>query len=129
MPLVIFDIVKGRSADQIAAMLDAAHAAMLESFGVPARDRYQIVNEHDRSHLMVQDTGLGIERTRDVTIVRVITRPRTKEQKTAFYRVLTQRLQAHCGIARSDVVISRVVNDDEDWSFGQGRAQFLTGEL
>ncbi len=129
MPLVIFDIVKGRSVDQIAAMLDAAHAAMLESFGVPARDRYQIVNEHEASHLMVQDTGLGIERTQDVTIVRVVTRPRTQEQKTTFFRLLTDKLQAGCGIAPSNVVISLVVNDDEDWSFGHGRAQFLTGEL
>ena len=41
MPLVVFDIVQGRTADQIAAILDATHAGMLESFGVPARDQYQ----------------------------------------------------------------------------------------
>jgi hypothetical protein len=29
----------------------------------------------------------------------------------------------------SDVVVSIVTNSDEDWSFGNGRAQFLTGEL
>ena len=50
MPLVVFDIVQGRTADQIAAILDATHAAMLESFGVPARDQYQIINEHEPSH-------------------------------------------------------------------------------
>lgn len=124
-----FDIVKGRSSEQIRAMLDAAHAAMLESFGVPDRDRYQIVNEHEPSRLVVQDTGLGIARTRDVTIVRVATRPRTRDQKATFYRLLAEKLQADCGIAPSDVIVSLVVNADEDWSFGYGRAQFLTGEL
>ena len=129
MPLVTFDIIRGRTGDQIAAMLDVAHAAMLESFGVPDRDRYQIVHEHDASRLVVEDTGLGIARTRNVMIIRVVTRPRTQDQKTSFYRLLTERLEARCGIAPSDVLISVVVNDDEDWSFGHGHAQFLTGEL
>jgi hypothetical protein len=26
-------------------------------------------------------------------------------------------------------MVSCMVNSDEDWSFGHGRAQFLTGEL
>ncbi len=78
-------------------MLEAAHAAMLESFGVPARDRYQIVNEHERSHLAAQDTGLGIVRTRDVTLIEIFTRPRTQDQKTTFHRLLTEKLQAQAG--------------------------------
>jgi hypothetical protein len=38
-------------------------------------------------------------------------------------------LERTCGIPPSDVVVSIVTNSDEDWSFGNGRAQFLTGEL
>ncbi len=129
MPLLLFDIIKGRSEVQVTAMLDAAHEAMLEAFGVPARDRYQLVTEHEASHMVVQDTGLGIARTRDVIVVRVVTRPRPRDAKEAFYRLLTEKLQAACGIAPNDVVVSLIVNTDEDWSFGLGRAQFLTGEL
>ncbi len=102
---------------------------MLEAFGVPARDRYQLVTEHEAAHMVVQDTGLGIARTRDVIVVRVVTRPRPRDAKEAFYRLLTEKLQAACGIAPNDVVVSLIVNTDEDWSFGLGRAQFLTGEL
>jgi hypothetical protein len=29
----------------------------------------------------------------------------------------------------NDIVVSIVTNSDADWSFGNGRAQFLTGEL
>ena len=129
MPLLMFDIVKGRSEAQVTAMLDAAHEAVLEAFRVPSRDRYQIVNEHEPSRMIVQDTGLGIDRSRDVVVVRVVTRPRSAEEKTAFYRLLTGKLQDKAGIAPTDVVVSLVVNSDEDWSFGLGRAQFLTGEL
>ena len=129
MPLLMFDILEGRTDAQIGAMLDAAHEAVLEAFDVPARDRYQVVTEHKPSRMIVQDTGLGIARTGDVTIVRVVSRPRSKASKEAFYRLLTEKLQKAAGIAPSDVMVSIIVNSDEDWSFGLGRAQFLTGEL
>ena len=129
MPLIRFDLVRGRSEKEIADLLDAAHEAMLQAFRVPARDRYQIVQEHDASRLRIEDTGLGIERTDKVVIVTVTSRPRTKEQKQDFYRLLCAALQKKCGIGPSDVMVSIVENTDADWSFGNGEAQFLTGKL
>lgn len=129
MPLLRFDLIEGRSDAELQALLDAAHDAMLAAFKVPAGDRYQIVNEHKPSRMIVEDTGLGIARTRNVVFLQVTTRPRPREQKELFYKLLVEALQARCGIAPSDVVVSMVANSDEDWSFGHGRAQFLTGEL
>jgi phenylpyruvate tautomerase PptA (4-oxalocrotonate tautomerase family) len=129
MPLIRFDLIKGRTEEEIAALLDAAHEAMVEGFRVPVRDRYQIVVEHDKSRLRVEDTGLGIERTDKVVIVQVISRPRTTAEKQNFYRLLCAALQKKCGIAPSDVMVSIVENTDADWSFGNGEAQFLTGKL
>jgi len=51
------------------------------------------------------------------------------DEKTAFYRELCGELERACGIQPTDVVVNFVENTDEDWSFGHGRAQFLTGEL
>lgn len=129
MPLLRFDLIEGRSKDELQALLDAAHRAMLAAFKVPARDRYQIVNEHPATHMIIEDTGLGIPRTRNVVFLQVTTRPRGKELKETFYRLLVEELQKSCGIAPSDVVVSMISNTDEDWSFGLGRAQFLTGDL
>ncbi len=129
MPLMRFDVVQGRSPDQLTTLLDAAHRAVLTAFKVPPRDRYQIVHEHAPSHFIVQDTGLDIPRTADVVVVSVTSRPRSREEKQTFYAELCRELGASCGIAPSDVMVSIVSNSDEDWSFGQGRAQFLTGEL
>lgn len=129
MPLMRFDILEGRTDAQLKTLLDAAHEAMVEAFQVPQGDRYQIVTEHKPSRMIVEDTGLGIPRTKDVVVVQMITRPRGTEKKTLFYRLLTEKLQAACGIAPADVMISTVENTDADWSFGHGRAQFLTGEL
>ena len=60
-------------------------------------------------------------------IICTTTTSRGREKKELFYRLLTEKLQAACGIAPADVMVSTVENTDEDWSFGHGRAQFLTG--
>ena len=129
MPLLRFNLIEGRSEAELKTLLDAAHDAMLEAFRVPPGDRYQIVSEHKPSRMVVEDTGLGIARTKDVVVVEVTTRPRGREQKERFYRLLTEKLEAACGIRPTDVMVTMVENADEDWSFGHGRAQFLTGEL
>ncbi len=129
MPLLRFDLIEGRTPTELQALLDAAHQAMLEAFKVQAGDRYQIVHEHPAAHMVVEDTGLGIPRTDKCVVLQVTSRPRSREMKEAFYRMLCERLQATCGIAPSDVVVSMIGNTDDDWSFGHGRAQFLTGEL
>jgi phenylpyruvate tautomerase PptA (4-oxalocrotonate tautomerase family) len=129
MPLLRFDLIEGRTDEELKALLDAAHRAMLAAFKVPERDRYQIVHEHKPGQMIVEDTGLGIPRTNKVVFLQVTSRPRPREQKEAFYCLLCEELERACGIAPSDVVVSIVENTDEDWSFGLGRGQFLTGEL
>ncbi len=129
MPLMRLDVIEGRSDDEMKALLDAVHRAMVEAFKVPERDRYQIVHEHPKSRMIMEDTGLDIPRTDKVVLLQVTTRPRSKEMKETFYRLLVEALEADCGIVPADVMVSMVSNTDEDWSFGYGRAQFLTGEL
>ena len=129
MPLLRFDVVAGRSKAQMTAMLDAAHDAMVEAFEVPPRDRYQIVHEHEPHQVVMEDTGLGIDRGEARILLQVTTRSRSREQKELFYRRLCEVLRERCDIRSSDVVVSLVTSTDEDWSFGLGRGQFLTGEL
>jgi hypothetical protein len=102
---------------------------MVKTFNVPERNRYQIVREHAPSRMIVEDTSLGIERTPNMLVLQVTTRPRSRSMKQAFYKSLVEKLETVCGLAPGDVVVTFVTNTDEDWSFGLGRAQFLTGEL
>jgi phenylpyruvate tautomerase PptA (4-oxalocrotonate tautomerase family) len=129
MPLLRFDLIEGRSEEEVLALLDAAHRAVLAAFEVPERDRYQIVQEHPRKPMVIEDTGLVIARSDKLVVVQVTSRRRKKKQKKAFYRLLCEELERTCGIAPADVVVTIVENGDEDWSFGHGHAQFLTGEL
>lgn len=129
MPLLRFDLIEGRSDDELKTLLDTAHEAMVESFKVPQRDRYQLVHEHKASRMIVEDTGLDIPRTDKVVLISMVSRPRGREMKEKFYRLLCEKLEARCGIKSSDVMVNISVNSDEDWSFGLGRAQFLVGDL
>ncbi len=129
MPLMRIDLVEGRTESEIAAISEAVHQAMLAAFKVPERDRYQIITELKPSRLVMEDTGLDIPRTDKRIMIQVITRPRPRDQKEAFYRLVCETLETAAGIDSRDVMVSMVENSDEDWSFGLGRAQFLTGEL
>src|ERR1700731_586304 len=110
-------------------MLDVTHDVLVKSFYVPERDRYQIAREHPPSRMIIEDTGLGFVRTPNMLVLQVTTRPRSRAMKQAFYSSLVEKLEAACGLAPSDIVVTFVTNTDEDLSFGLGRAQFLTGEL
>ncbi|KOO42720.1 tautomerase family protein [Priestia koreensis] len=129
MPLIRFDLIEGRTDEQLKTLLDTAHDAMVEAFQVPQRDRYQIVTQHPANQMIIQDTGLGFERSKDVVVISVTSRPRTEEQKQNFYKLLVEKLGETCGIEPNDIMISIVSNTDADWSFGMGEAQFLTGKL
>ena len=102
---------------------------MLSAFHVPQSDRYQIYHEHPPSHFVAKDTGLGIRRTRNLVLVSVTSLERTQDKKEKFYAELCRELKESCSIDSSDVIVSIVTNSATDWSFGNGRAQFITGEL
>lgn len=129
MPLVKIDAIEGRSDTEIKTLLDATHRAILAAFGVPLRDRYQFYQAHRRAHVVIQDTGLGIARTDNVVLFTIFSKQRTEPLKTKLYAELTRELQTACSIAPSDVVVCIIENSGADWSFGNGVAQFLTGDL
>ncbi|MCY8987976.1 tautomerase family protein [Bacillus atrophaeus] len=129
MPLLRFDLIEGRDEKQLKKLLDAAHNAMTEAFAVPERDRYQIVHQHPANELIIEDTGLGLKRSKDVVIISIVSKARTESQKETLYALLSQKLEAECGISPEDLMVSITENGDADWSFGLGEAQFLTGKL
>ncbi|MCU5773719.1 tautomerase family protein [Erwiniaceae bacterium BAC15a-03b] len=129
MPLLQFDVIQGRSESELQTLLDAAHRAVLTAFEVPQRDRYQIVHENKRYQMVFEDTGLGLQRTDNLVMVRVFTSPRSDEQKQLFMAELAREFKQSCGIAGSDLMIAFITNGKGDWSFGNGVAQYMTGEL
>jgi phenylpyruvate tautomerase PptA (4-oxalocrotonate tautomerase family) len=129
MPMLNFTILRGRSREEIRQLLDSAHAAVVEAFAVPERARYQIVDVREPEDVIALDTGLGIERSDKLVIIQVTSRRRTDAQKQRFYELLAENLLRDCGLDAKDLIVAITENGDADWTFGEGRAQFLTGEL
>lgn len=129
MPLQRFDMVAGRTSDEVRSLLAAAQRAVVAAFGVPASDLYQIVHQHPRDELAAEDTGLGIPRSDKLVFLSMTSRPRSESAKLDFYRRLCTELEANGDMSGDDLIVSITINGDADWSFGRGRAQFITGEL
>ena len=129
MPLVRIDVQTGRTPGELRRLADVVQEVMLDVFAAPPRDRYQVITEHPVGHIITEDTGLGLERSDGVTVIQIVQQGRSTEQKTQVYASLAARLQADCGVRPEDLVVSVTANERADWSFGLGRAQFLTGEL
>ncbi|MBS3179749.1 MULTISPECIES: tautomerase family protein [unclassified Pseudoclavibacter] len=129
MPLVRIDVNAGRTPEQISSIADAIHDAIVAEYGIPARDRFQIITEHQGGQIIAQDAGLGFDRSSGVVMIQIFTqRGRTAEAKQSLYARIAEALSEQ-GVDGNDVFIGYVENGPEDWTFGFGRAQYLTGEL
>jgi len=129
MPLVRIDVQEGRTPEQLRKLADTIQDVMLDVFAAPPRDRYQIITEHPKGHIIAEDTGLGFERTGGVVIIQIFQQGRSTEQKQAAYAELAKRLEAERGVRSEDLIVSVMANRHVDWSFGLGRAQFSDGTL
>lgn len=129
MPLVRIDVNAGRSPAELQSLSQGIHDAILAEYGIPERDYFHILTEHPLGQIFAQDAGLGFERTSDVVMIQIFTQGgRSQEAKQALFAAVAARL-AELGVGGENVFIGYVENTAGDWSFGFGRAQYVTGEL
>lgn len=125
MPLVRIDLEKGKSLEYRRAIADVVYEAMLTTINVPKNDRFQVITEHDAEGFIFDPTYLGIERTNDCVFIQVtLNGGRTTEMKQAFYKTVADALHDRIGLRREDVLINLVEVAKENWSFGNGVAQY-----
>jgi 4-oxalocrotonate tautomerase len=125
MPLVQISLREGKSDAYRRAIGESVHRAMVETINVPALDRFQVVTEHSPDSLIYDPTYLGIQRTDEVIFVQItLNAGRSTEQKRALYSHMTELLSKSPGVRSQDVLISLVEVARENWSFGNGQAQY-----
>ena len=126
MPLTRIDLPRGKSAEYRATLRDVVYTTLNEVVGVPDGDRFEVVNEHDAENLKISPDFLGIERSPDAVLIQItLNEGRTVERKQALYAALAKGLQERLGMRPEDVVISLVEVKKENWSFGNGVAQYV----
>ena len=125
MPLVRIDLRKNPDPDFARRAGDIVYAVMKATINVPDHDHFQVLTEHDANHLIYDAQYLGIARTDALLIVQItLNEGRTLEQKKLLYRGIADGLHEHLGVRREDVFINLVEVRKENWSFGNGLAQY-----
>lgn len=127
MPLARIDLAQGKSAEYRRTIGEVVYDAMIDALNVPEDDRFQVVNEHPPENFIVDPTYLGVSRTADCVVIQLtLNSGRTVEVKRAFYKAVADGLHERLSLRREDVFISLVEVPKENWSFGNGEAQYAT---
>lgn len=127
MPLARIDIPAGKPREYSRAVADVVYEAMIATLNAPKDDRFQVVTEHALGTLFIDPNYLGIERSPDALIIQLtLNEGRTVEVKKAFYKAVVDGLHERVGLRREDVFINLVEVKKENWSFGNGIAQYAS---
>jgi 4-oxalocrotonate tautomerase len=127
MPLVRISLIEGKPAEYKKKIGDAVHQAMVETLNVPPLDRFQIISTHAISDFIYDSQYLNIARTDGLVMIQItLNSGRSTEMKKAFYKRVADLLAAEIKLRPEDVLISLVEVSKENWSFGNGVAQYAT---
>jgi 4-oxalocrotonate tautomerase len=125
MPLVRIDLPGGRPAEYRRALGDVIYEALTGVLNAPKDDRFMVITEHPAGGLDIDPGYLGIQRSADAIVIQVtLNEGRDVETKRAFYRAIADGLHERVDLRREDVFISLVEVKKENWSFGNGEAQY-----
>jgi 4-oxalocrotonate tautomerase len=126
MPLSRVSLRRGKPAAHRKAILDGIYRVMREVFDVPEEDRFMVITEHDEPDFSYSPTYLGINRSDDLVLIQLtVSNTRTVEKKKALYRRIVENLTADPGLRPEDIFINLVEVLPENWSFGNGIAQYV----
>lgn len=125
MPLVRIDLASGKTEHYRRTVGDVVYEAMIATLNAPADDRFQIIAEHSGNDFVIDKNYLGIERSDNVVVIQMtLNAGRTLDQKRAFYKAVADGLYERLQLRREDVFINLVETAKENWSFGNGLAQY-----
>ncbi|MGW5665179.1 tautomerase family protein [Streptomyces sp. NPDC003758] len=94
MPFVRIDLIRGLRPDEVRAIADATHQALLDVLDIPERDRFQVITEHDADHVIALDAGLGFERSDRLVMIQIFTQSgRTTEVKQRLFHTIAEQLE------------------------------------
>lgn len=127
MPFVRISVPSSLSDDALRHVSSAVHDAMVAVFNVPAKDRFQVLTRHAPGELVCTPEYLDIVHAGPVVFVQITCNEgRTVEMKKALFAGLAASIEAGGVVRAEDVIVSLVEVKKENWSFGNGVAQYAT---
>ena len=124
MPLVRIEIIKGKSAEYKAALLQTVHEALVQTLSIEDDDRYQRLYELDEDCFERRKA-----KTDKFTMIELTLFPgRSKELKGNVIHEITRLLGENLGIAATDIII--IINEPplENWGiYGNQASEMKLG--
>jgi 4-oxalocrotonate tautomerase len=125
MPLIRISLRAGKPPGFRRAVADSVYAALRETFNVPEHDYFATVTEEAANDFIFDREYFNIERSDDLVLIQMtVSNTRTVEQKKALYRRIVENLGKTPGLRPQDVFINLLEVAKENWSFGNGEAQY-----
>lgn len=125
MPLVRLSYMQGKPDGFGQHVGDIVYQTMVETLNVPPKDRFQVLTTHTKDNMIYDPDYLDIPRTDGVIFLQItLNEGRSVAVKQAFYATLVERLHTTLGVRQEDVFINLVEVKKENWSFGNGIAQY-----
>jgi 4-oxalocrotonate tautomerase len=126
MPLVRIDLIKGKSQEYRSQAGAIIYRMLVEILGVPTGDCFQVIAEHAKEDQPFDRNYLGIHRSDDCMFIQItLNEGRSVELKQRFYMGVTDALHEELNLRREDVLLSLVEVPKENWSYGNGAAQYV----
>ena len=128
MPLIQISMRAGKSDAYRQDILDSLYRAMRETLKVPEGDQFMTITEHAASNFRYGD-AFGVARSDDLVYIQIVVfDTRTAEQKKALFRRIAELLGERPGMRPEDVFVNVLDAAKENWSVGNGLAQFASGD-
>ncbi|HZZ01656.1 tautomerase family protein [Paraburkholderia sp.] len=125
MPLTRIALRAGKPAEYRKALTDSIQRSLVDTFNVPKDDIFMLITEHEAGNFVYDKQYLNVERSDDLVVIQItLNNTRTLEQKKALYKRMADELAESPGLRREDVFINLVEVLKENWSFGNGIAQY-----
>jgi 5-carboxymethyl-2-hydroxymuconate isomerase len=120
-------LVEGRSQEYRQKVGEIVYQTLLDVLSVPNHDRFQVITEHSKSGLSFDRDYLGVHRSDDCIFLQItLNSGRSVELKQRFYKAIADGLHAGVKLRREDVFVNLVEVPKENWSFGNGEAQYVS---
>jgi phenylpyruvate tautomerase PptA (4-oxalocrotonate tautomerase family) len=127
MPLVRIDIKRNSDASYAKKLGKVVYDSMKAAINVPEKDNFQVLAEHDDAHFIYDPAYLGIKRSDGLVLIQItLNEGRSTDQKKLLYKTIADGLNREAGVRAEDVFINLVEVKKENWSFGNGMAQYAT---
>ncbi len=127
MPLVRVSLLEGKSDSFKQKVADSIHQAMVETINVPPLDKFQVFTDHSKSGSIHAPQYPNNKHTVGLSVIQItLNTGRTVEMKKALYKRIADLLAESVQVRPEDVLINLVEVPKENWSFGNGIAQYAT---